>query len=60
MDNQTKKILLIGGTGRTGLLFAEGAVADGHHVTAVVRREPKVPGTLAVTATIAGSGSAAD
>ena len=55
-----KKILLIGGTGRTGLLFAEGAVADGHKVTAVVRREPKVPGTLAVTATVAGSGSAAD
>lgn len=41
-----KRIFLIGGTGRTGLLVAEGALAEGHSVTAIVRRAPKAAGTL--------------
>lgn len=56
----SKKIFLVGGTGRTGLLVAQGALADGHSVTAIVRREPKIPGTLAVTAQISGGGSSAE
>ena len=35
-----EKIFLIGGTGRTGLMFAKAVLANGHKVTAVVRRAP--------------------
>jgi putative NADH-flavin reductase len=52
-----KNVFLIGGTGRTGILVAEGALADGHQVTAFVRREPKEAGVLSVTAAIQGTGS---
>jgi putative NADH-flavin reductase len=44
--HKSKRIFLIGGTGRTGLLVAEEAIAEGHTVTAIVKSEPKVPGTL--------------
>lgn len=56
----SKKIFLIGGTGRTGLIFAEGMLAEGHSVTAVVRRPPAAPGTLAISGPIAGSGASGE
>jgi hypothetical protein len=52
-----QKIFLMGGTGRTGLNFARLALDAGHSVTAVVRREPKVPGTLATSGNVVGTGS---
>ena len=60
MQGKTLKIFLIGGTGRTGLLVAQDALAEGHSVTAIVRREPKVKGTITVTAQIQGGGSSAE
>ena len=32
------KFLVLGATGRTGVLFVEKALDQGHHVTALVRR----------------------
>lgn len=57
--SMAKKIFLIGGTGRTGWLFAEGCLDAGHSVTAVVRRDPPTPGTLQANP-IAGSGTAGE
>ena len=52
-----QKIFLLGGTGRTGLNFAKLALDAGHSVTAAVRRDPKVPGTLATSGAVIGTGS---
>jgi putative NADH-flavin reductase len=51
------KIFLLGGTGRTGLLFAKAALDKGYSVTAAVRRAPKVEGTLASSGGVVGTGS---
>lgn len=52
-----EKIFLIGGTGRTGLLFARAVLDEGHQVTAVVRKAPKIEGTLASSGNVVGTGS---
>lgn len=40
------RILLLGGTGRTGRLIAERLVRSGHAVTMAGRRDPGIPGAL--------------
>ena len=59
-DVMQQKIFLIGGTGRTGVQVAEGALEAGHFVTAVVRRAPKAAGVLELTNPIQGDGSSKD
>lgn len=51
---------MLGGTGRTGLNFTKMALDAGHSVTAVVRREPAVAGTLATSGAVIGTGSSAE
>ena len=55
-----QKIFILGGTGRTGLMVTDLALKAGHKVTAVVRREPNVEGTLATAGTVIGTGSSAE
>lgn len=38
------KVLVFGGTGRTGRLIAGRLVEEGHEVTAAGRRDPRIPG----------------
>ena len=41
------KLLVLGATGRTGNLIMQKALADGHHVVAIVREPDKLEGTNA-------------
>jgi nucleoside-diphosphate-sugar epimerase len=60
VETSKKTVFLLGGTGRTGLNFAKAILDKGHSITACVRREPKVPGTLATSGGVIGTGSGAE
>lgn len=58
---EPKRVLCIGATGRSGLMFVESALSDGHLVTAVVRSEPSNgPNTLSSNQTIVGTGASSE
>lgn len=54
------KLLVVGATGRSGLMFVESALHDGHHITAVVRTEPAVPNTLSSNTKLIGTGASSE
>lgn len=58
---EPKRVLCIGATGRSGLMFVESSLSDGHSVTAVVRKEPSSgPNTLSSNQTIVGTGASSE
>lgn len=57
LEKKKKNVLVIGATGRCGMMFVTSALEDGHSVTAIVRKKPAKPNTLATSIARVGDGS---
>lgn len=56
-SSSKKSVVVIGATGRCGMLFVSAALEDGHSVTAIVRNKPARDNTLSTSIKRAGDGA---